>query len=90
MRNDGSFWQKLVDAVESNYSMKASKAIKSHKTPTNESPQDENTYIVLDAQELDGQKLIEMKNCNEAIETADYWSKKDIKNIDILRRISQS
>lgn len=80
MKNDGTFWQRIVDAVDNKHLMCASSHGKSDVNVSQLGIVEAHAYSILDAVELDGTQLLELRNPWGKQEWKGEWSDFDRKN----------
>jgi hypothetical protein len=80
MKTNGTFWQKIVDAVQHKHLMCASSQGKSDRNISSMGIVEAHAYSILDAIEIDGTQLIELRNPWGKQEWKGDWSDDDFKN----------
>ncbi|CAI2386075.1 unnamed protein product [Moneuplotes crassus] len=80
LKNDGSFWQKLLRSCSDGHLMAASSKGTSDAVQTNLGIVEGHAYSVLDVQEIDNFKLIQLRNPWGSTEWKGDWSDTDKKH----------
>jgi len=77
MKNNGTFWEKLVNSVNNGYLLAASSNGTTDSIKTELGIVEGHAYAVLDVEEIDGVRLIQLRNPWGDSEWSGEWSDYD-------------